>query len=230
MQPIEDVYKLSADHPLVPLTLVAGLLITAVPFRVTADEQGWYVGGAAFGRVIVDRNVSDFDDGSITSGRVDDKDSGWKLAGGYRYSRHLAVEFGHASLNNDSDDETTFNGQSDGSGSKYAAGAVSVDIDDPKAYYLAAVGRLPMPLGPPPYDNRLALIGKIGVTSWEAKETTIDSNGKVDKDKDGTNFMAGFALEYKWPNGFAIRSEIEFFRDIVDEQYELNTIGLTYDF
>lgn len=210
------------------MVLVAALLM--VNFLAEADERAWYIGGAAFGRVVVDRNVSDFDDGSITSGRVDDKDSGWKLFGGYRYNRYLAVEFGRTSLNNDLDDTTTFTGQSDGTGSKYAAGKVTVDIDKPCALYLAAVGRLPMPLGPAPYDDRLALIGKIGITAWKATETTIDSNGRVEKDKDGTNLIAGLGVEYKWPNGFALRSEMEFYKDIVDEQYEFYSLGLTYDF
>ena len=215
-------------NSLTQLVLVAALLM--VNFLAEADERAWYIGGAAFGRVVVDRNVSDFDDGSITSGRVDDKDSGWKLFGGYRYNRYLAVEFGRTSLNNDLDDTTTFTGQSDGTGSKYAAGKVTVDIDKPCALYLAAVGRLPMPLGPAPYDDRLALIGKIGITAWKATETTIDSNGRVEKDKDGTNLIAGLGVEYKWPNGFALRSEMEFYKDIVDEQYEFYSLGLTYDF
>jgi len=209
------------------LAVVMGLMI---PIQVDANEDRWYLGGAIFGRVIVDRNVNDFDDGSITSGRVDDKDSGWKVYGGYRYSKYLAVEFGRTRLNNDLDDTTTFTGQSDGTGNRYAAGAVTVDIDKPIAYYLAAAGRLPMPLGPPPYDDRLALVGKLGVTAWEATETTIDSSGKTDRDRDGTHLIAGLALEYRWPNGIAIRSELEFYRDIVDEQYELSTLGVTCDF
>ncbi len=227
MRVSKDIFYL-VNPPLFLMVFVAGMLV--MPFQATADEARWYVGGAAFGRVIVDRNVSDFDDGSIISGRVDDKDSGWKLYGGYRYSKYLAVEFGRTRLNNDLDDTTTFTGQSDGSGSKYASGTVSVDIDKPIAYYLAAAGRLPMPLGPPPYDDRLALVGKIGVAAWKATETTIDSNGRVDKDKDGTNLMAGLALEYKWPNGIAIKSELEYYRNIVDEQYEFHALGLSYDF
>ncbi len=227
MHVIKDLFYL-VNTPLFLLLFVAGILV--MPFQAAAAEERWYLGGAAFGRVIVDRNVSDFDDGSIISGRVDDKDSGWKLYGGYRYSRYLAVEFGRTRLNNDLDDTATFTGQSDASGSKYASGTVTVDIDKPIAYYLAAAGRLPMPLGPPPYDDRLALIGKIGVAAWKATETTIDSNRRIDKDKDGTNLMAGLALEYKWPNGIAIKSELEYYRDIVDEQYEFHALGLSYDF
>jgi len=215
-------------NTLTQLAFVACLMM--MNFLAEADGHAWYIGGAAFGKVTVDRNVSDFDDGSITSGRVDARDSGWKLFGGYRYNRYLAVEIGRTSLNNDLDDTTAFTGQSDGSGRKYATGKVTVDIDKPRALYLAAVGRLPMPLGPAPYDDRLALIGKLGVISWKATEIIIDSNGRVEKDKDGTNLIAGLGVEYKWSNGFAIRSEMEFYKDIVDEQYEFYSLGLTYRF
>lgn len=212
-----------------PLAVVvcAGLLL---PFRATATDNTVYVGVGGVGRVTVDRNVSDFDDGSVISGRVDDKDSGWKLFAGYRFNKRVAVEVGYTDLNNDTDHETTFVGQSNGLGDKYAAGKVSVDIDEPVALYVAAVGRLPMPLGPAPYDERLAILTKAGIAAWEATQTTIDATSKVDKDDDGVDFMIGLGLEYRWPNGFGVRGEWEFYRDIVDEDYELNTLGLTYDF
>lgn len=213
----------------IKLTQLAVLtVLLLISFQSDASDNAFYV-GAAYGRVIVDRNVEDFDDGSISSGRVDHMDSGWKLNIGYRYNKHLAVEFGRTDLNNDLDSTTTFTGQSDGSGNKYAAGKVTVDIDEPIAYYLAAVGRLPMPLGPAPYDDRLALIGKIGVTSWSATETTIDSNGRTERDKDGTDIIAGLAVEYKWLNGIAIRTGVEYYRDIVGEQYEFHSLELSFD-
>ena len=210
------------------------LLVILVPFvfdaqQAMASENAWYA-GVAYGRVIVDRNVEDFDDGSITSGRVDDKDSGWKVLMGYRYNRYLAVEFGRAELNNDLDNATTFTGQSNGSGNRYAAGKVTVDIRNPIAYYLAVEGRLPLAFGPPPYDNRLALYGKLGVTTWSATESITDSNGRSENQKDGTDFMEGFGVEYKWPTGITLKSGIEYYREIVGEQYELHLMELTYDF
>jgi len=210
------------------LVLITFGITAAIP--VHANDKVWYVGTSGLGKVTVDRNVSDFDDGSIISGRVDDKDSGWKLFGGYRITKHFFMEIGRADLNNDQDSETTFTGQSDGTGSRYAAGKVTVDNDEPIAYYLAAVGRLPLPLGPAPYDDRLALIGKVGMTSWEASQTTIDASGKIERNIDGTDVITGLALEYKWPNGFGIRSEWEFFKGIVDEDYEIHSAGITYDF
>ena len=74
------------------------------------------------------------------------------------------------------------------------------------------------------------MIGKIGVTSWEAKEIIIDSSGWMLKEQDGTDLIGGLGIEYKWPNGIAIRAESEFFKGIVDEDYELHTLGITYAF
>ncbi len=215
-----------AGAPLTQLVIFVGLFMLS--FQAKANDHTWYL-GTAYGRVIVDRNVEDFDDGSITSGRVDHMDSGWKLNIGYRYNKYLAIEFGRTDLNNDLDSTTTFSGQSNGSGNKYAAGKVTVDIHEPIVYYLAAEGRLPMPLGPAPYDDRLALVGKIGVTSWSATETIIDSNGRTERDKDGVDIMTGLAMEYRWPNGIAIRSGVEYYREIVGEQYEFHSFELCFD-
>jgi len=37
-------------------------------------------------------------------------------------------------------------------------------------------------------------------------------------------------MDYKWLNGFAIRSEWKFYKGVVEEDYELYNVGLTYDF
>lgn len=68
-----------------------------------------------------------------------------------------------------------------------------------------------MPLGPAPYDDRLALVAKAGIIAWQATETIIDSDGNVDKDKDGSDVVLGLGIEYKWPNGIAIRSDWEIY-------------------
>lgn len=217
-----------SDGKLVSLgLLLLGLLL---PLQASSDDPSWYLGVSGVGKVFVDRDVSGFNDGSLTSGKVDDKDSGWKLFGGYRINKYFAVELGWTDLNNDFDSETSFAGQSSGMGSSYAPGEVTVDVDEPIAKYLAITGRLPLPLGPAPYNDRLSLIGKFGVTAWEATHTTIDSISKVETHKSGSDTVSGLALEYQWPNGIAIRSEYEFYKNIVGEDYEFLSLGVTYDF
>ena len=108
-----------------------------------AGHAAWY-GGAALGITSYGYGVGSFDDGSITVGSVDDEDTGWKLFGGYRFVPVFGVEVGYVDLQNDFDGSTTFRGTSDGSGTLYRPGGVSVDVSNPSGWYAAAVGRLPM--------------------------------------------------------------------------------------
>lgn len=125
---------------------------------------GWYV-GAGGGSVFSDYNISDFDDGSIISGNVDDDGSGWKVFGGYKVSQYLAFEGGYADFNAlDLDDTKTFEGISDGTGIKFVSfpsGPVSVDINDPAGIFVSVVGSYPL-------AERVSITGKLGALSWEA--------------------------------------------------------------
>lgn len=185
-----------------------------------AAEPGWYA-GAGVGHVFVDRNVSDFDDGSITSGRVDNHDSGRKLFVGYRVNEAFAIEAGYVDLNNDLDEETTFNGNSDGSGSRYAAGAVSVDIDEPTGWFAVAVGSAPL-------SERVSLNGRLGALAWEADETTRDANGERTRKRDGTSAVLGVDLEYRFPNNIALRGGWELFQSLASEDYDFLSVSALY--
>src|SRR5918992_3831300 len=55
--------------------------------RVLAQETGFYVGGA-----LGPSTFKEFCAGGPSVLACDDKDMGWKLFGGYRFSRHFAVE------------------------------------------------------------------------------------------------------------------------------------------
>jgi OOP family OmpA-OmpF porin len=57
--------------------------------RAQAADTGWYLGGA-FGQSSADCQVS--------GGSCDDKDTAWKIFGGYQINRNFAVELGYANL------------------------------------------------------------------------------------------------------------------------------------
>ena len=202
------------------VAIIAGSLL--FPTTAVADKPSWYA-GASLGRVFVDRNVSDFDDGSISSGHVDTNDSGHRLFVGYRFSDAFALEGGYVNLNNDFDGETTFNGISDGSGTDYASGPVSVDIDEPSGWFAVAVSSTRL-------SEHVLLNAKLGAMAWEAEETTIDTNGESTRNRDGTGLVAGLELEYRFQNNIALRSGWDFFRDVANEDYEFFYVSSLYYF
>lgn len=203
---------------------ISGVIIAFCLFFQTtsAHESQWYA-GAGFGRTLYDINVVDFNDGSITSAWIDNNDAGWKLFGGWRLLKSFSLEAGYVDLNTDPDDETTFNGFSNGAGTEYAAGGVSVDVNDPVVYYVAGVGVLPL------YE-KTSLFGKLGLTGWEADITTRDSSGRRDKKEDGSDWMYSIGLEHRFNNRFAVRVEWEQFNDVFKGEYILRTIGASYAF
>jgi len=201
---------------------ISWLSITwSIPSPAQAYDHGWYL-GAGLGQVVVNHDIDDFDDGSIVNGRIDDEDSGWKIYGVYGFNKNFAIESGFADLNNDVDSVTSFAGTSDGSGNEYTAGAVSVDIDEPRSLYIAAVGLYPL-------NESLILFGKAGMFVWRAEVTTIDASGKSIDKRDDIDVMAGFGVRVRLTDYFSISGEIERFADIAGYDYDLTTLSLVYE-
>lgn len=205
---------------------LAALAVSAIVLGgsgAAAGDQGPYVGGS-LGETTFQHEAANFDDGSLgRSGGVDDSDSGWKLFGGYQFNKHLAVEYGYTVLNKDVDSETTFFGAtSDGSGS-FAAGGVGIDIHEPRAAFTAAVGILPI-------GEKLSLFGKVGVQIWEVELTTFDSSGIREEDESGVDPMIGIGLNYRIAGRWGVRAEFERFMNVIDDDIDLVSIGLTYRF
>ena len=126
--------------------IILGLITISMPVA-SAAETGWYIGGST-GEADLNLSVSDFNDGAITSGTADDDDTGRKVFGGYHVNEHLAIEGGFVDLNNDFDSKTTFEGISNGSGSLFAAGPVSVDVE-PEAFSSPRWGSYPLRITSP---------------------------------------------------------------------------------
>lgn len=209
---------------------VRALLVLAVPCLILganaahADDSSWY-GGAGFGSVAADHKTADFNDGSISTARIDDTDTAWKLFGGYQFNRYFSVEGGYTDLHNDTDKKTTFSGVSDGSGSRFTSfpdGPVSVDIDDITGLFAAAVVTYP-------FVDRLSLNGKVGVVRWEAKQTTRDLGQQV-LSLDGTDALIGVGAEYRFGRGIAIRGEAERYFGVGDTDQDVFALSLLYRF
>lgn len=180
-----------------------------------AEGQGGYI-GVGFGESTVDLGVSDFNDGSITSGSVDDTDTGWKLFGGYAFNKYVAVEGGFANLG-----KANFSGTSNGLGFLYFPGPVSVDFEV-ESLFVDLVGTIPF--------EKWALFGKIGFHRWDVEVTVANPPVFGSADDDGTDPHYGLGFEFRPSQRFGVRLEWEVFTEVSEEDVELLSVSGIYRF
>jgi OOP family OmpA-OmpF porin len=200
---------------------VAGVMLWLGGPAARAEDRGWLIGGG-WGEADYGNSVARFDDGSITSGAVDNNELGWKLFAGYRFSKRIGLEVGYVDLINDYD-APTFEGVSDGTGSSFVSfpdGPVSVGLS-PTGYFAEGVGYLPL-------GKALSIFGKVGLVRWDAETTVQDLNGESVRQSSGTDPVFGAGVEYRLKHGLALRAEYEVFTKVVDQDIDLFTAGISY--
>ena len=206
------------------LSLVA-LAAIASPYAI-ADATGWY-GGASIGR-----SGATIDDARITSGLLGqglsassisdrDSDSGYKLFGGYQFSRNFALESGWFDLGKFGYTATTV-----------PAGTLSGDIRV-RGLNLDAVGILPI-------TDRLSALGRVGL-NYAQTRGTFSGTGAArvpyadpNPRKRDTNYKFGVGLMYDFTESLGMRVEAERYRinDAVGNKghIDLFSVGLVYRF
>lgn len=189
----------------------------AIPVASAIDKGGYL--GISSGGTEADISVSDFDDGNITSGSVDDSNTGLKLFGGFQITDSFAVEGGVIDFG-----EATFDGTSDGSVPlEFAAGPVSVDIET-QGLFFNFVGMKSF--------TRLSIFGKLGVLVWRADGEVVDSSGSFDLDEwdfeeNGESAMAGVGIEFRPTKKIAIRSEWEQYQGALVDERDIDLLAVS---
>lgn len=205
-----------------------GLAVLAVCAAPLAGAQGtgWY-GGASVGR-----SAATIDDDRITGGLAvqglattalddDDRDTGYKLFGGYQFTPNLGVEAGYFDLGNFGYRATTV-----------PAGTLNGDMRV-KGLNLDLVGTLPL-------AGRLSALGRLGVVSVRASDN-FSATGAVrmpyasaSPSKRSAGLKAGLGLMYDVTDSLAVRAEVERYRikDAVGNRgdVDLLSVGLIYRF
>ncbi|MBC7623678.1 MAG: OmpA family protein [Aeromicrobium sp.] len=200
------------------------LLASFVSPIAMAQEAGWY-GGLNFGqskakiddpRIIGGLLSSGFFTTSITD---DDRESGYKIFGGYQMNRHLAVEAGYFDLG-----RFGFNAITQPLGS--LTGEIKI-----RGANLDLVGVIPL-------TEKFSVFGRVGVARAEARDTFTGS-GLVrvlnpNPSKTDTNGKYGLGLQYAFTESFGLRAEVERYRidDAVGNKgdIDLASLGLVYRF
>ena len=204
------------------LGLVA-LAVIASPFAA-ADDSGWYGGiniGQSRAKIDDERITRSLLAGGFTTTSIndDDRDTGYKLFGGYRFNRNFALEGGYFDLGKFGFTATTV-----------PAGTLRGDIKL-KGVNLDAVGILPV-------TQRLSAFARIGLNHAKASDSFAGTGAVVVLDpspsKRDTNYKFGAGLEYAFTESLGMRVEAERYRidDAVGNKGDIDllSIGLVYRF
>lgn len=202
---------------------LAALAVIASPLALANDAK-WY------GGVSVGESQSTIDDGRIIRGLLgsgltaatinsDNRDTSYKVFGGYQFNRYFALEGGYFDLGK-------FGFRASGIPAGTLDGTIRI-----QGINLDAVGTLPL------WEN-LSAFGRVGATYAETKDT-FSGTGAIHvldtgPQKLDTNYKYGIGLQYAFTKALAMRLEGERYRvnDAVGNHGDIDTIsvGLVFRF
>lgn len=165
-------------------------------------DSGWYIGGN-LGRSYADIDKDEISSNLLTSGfattafDADEKDTGYKLFGGYQFNKYIAVEGGYFTL-----------GEFDFSATTQPLGTLEGKVEL-EGMNFDLVGMMPL-------SDRFSLIGRVGTQYTEA-QTRFASTGAINVTNSGaeqsdTNYKVGLGLQYALTRSLDVRLEFERFR------------------
>jgi OOP family OmpA-OmpF porin len=151
----------------------------AVP--ALAQDTGFYA-GLSFGQ-----SSADVDCSGLTT--CDDSDTAWKILGGYRFNRNLAVEFGYTDL-----------GEVSGSD-----GVDTVTVES-TAFELVAVGTMPI-------ADKFSVYGKIGLYRGETDAEVVGPSAGSASESN-TDLTFGVGVQYDFTKNLGVRGEWQRYSDV----------------
>lgn len=208
----------------VSATLSLVVFTTIISPFAMAEDSGWY------GGINVGQSRAKIDDARIVSGLLgsgfvtpsitnDDRDTGYKLFGGYQFNRNFALEGGYFDL-----------GKFGFTANTLPLGTLNGRIKI-KGANLDLVGMLPL-------TERFSAFGRVGVSRAEARDS-FTGTGFVrvlnpNLQKRDTNVKYGVGLQYAFTEALGMRAEVERYRinDAVGNKGDIDlvSLGLVYRF
>ena len=174
----------------------ASSLAAAAPAVAQQSEAGWYIGGS-YGMTNIDVDTSG------TGFRADGDDTGFKIFGGFQFSKHWGAEVGYLDA-----------GKASVTG---PGGSADLSVT---AITFAGTGTLPL-------NENFSLLGKVGLWMWDTGcNGAICVSGASDSD---TDLFYGLGVRYNFNRNWAIQAEWEQFETSVDS-VTLTSIGVRFTF
>jgi len=186
---------------------------TGISPLASAQDAGFYA-GAAVGQ----SRVKDACEGVTIA--CDDKDTAWKVFGGYQFNKNFGAEVGYVDLG-----KATANGVITGV-------AVSADAKV-KGFEVLGVGTLPI-------ANNFSAYGKLGFFRWDLDVSATGAisgfSATVSASETGTDFTFGLGLKYDFAKNIGARLEWQRYNDIGKESTtgksdaDLLSLGIVFKF
>ncbi|CAN5688472.1 porin OmpA [soil metagenome] len=199
---------------------LAPLAMSSAQAQTQDSEPGYYYGGLSVGQ-----STSRIDDERITANlataglattsmSLDERDTAFKLFGGYQFNRNWALEAGYFNLGKFGYTSTTS-----------PAGTLHGQIKL-QGFNLDVVGTLPL-------SERFSAIGRVGVQVADARDS-FSGTGAVqvlspNPSKRDTNYKLGIGLQYAFSPSLLVRAEAERYRinDAVGNRGDINMFSVT---
>ena len=188
------------------LMAASGIVVSSASFAQgkPAADTGFYI-GAAVGQSTTDCGTS--------GASCDDEDTAYKIFGGYKFNRNLAVEGGYTPL-----------GESTAS-----VGSANIK-SEATAWDLVGVGSIPL-------GNNFSIFGKLGVYSGELE---VSSNiAGVSGKKTTTDLTYGAGVQFDFARNLGVRAEWQRYQGLEfpstastsgDTDVDVMSVGLLFTF
>ena len=178
------------------IVLPAAFMAISAPASAQQSDAGWYIGGS-YGVTNIDVDTSG------TGFSADGDDSGFKIFGGFQFSKHWGAEVGYFDAGN-----ASVTGP---------LGNLELNVT---GLTLAATGTLPL-------NESFSLLGKVGLWMWDTDCTgSICLSSASDSD---TDLYYGIGARYNFNKNWGVQVEWEQF-ETSEDSVTLTSIGVRYKF
>jgi OmpA-OmpF porin, OOP family len=192
----------------VTLSAAIGLAVPSIGMaQGMAADTGWYVGGS-----IGQSEIGACDGIGGPGVSCDDKDTSWRILGGYQVNKHFALELGYQQI-----------GEANASG---PGGSIKLEAT---VMEFVAVGMLPV-------ADRFSVYGKIGLYRGETDASgNTFLTGPISESESNTDLTFGVGLQFDVARNFGVRAEWQRYQDIGggnigEGDVDVMSIGLIYRF
>ena len=195
-----------------------------------AQDTGWYIGGAV-GQSEADINrgelAADLTAAGLTNTgfTADEKDTGWKLFGGYKFNKYFAVEGAYVDLGKFSASTTV----TAVGGVPIAPLGVRASVETKDGLYISAVGIWPV-------TDKFSVFGKLGVYSIKTTLNVSVAGISLNQSDRNEDVTFGVGVGYDFTKNFGVRGEWERFNKVgnkdktTEGDVDLLSVGLVYKF
>lgn len=168
---------------------------------VQAEDRTWYVGASA-GKAKLDSNIN-----LESTEKADEKNTGYKIYGGYKFNKYLATELYYTDLGT-----VTYKDETAPYDMKF----------DSQSYGITAVVSYPIHKNIEPFI-------KGGFQHWKVKASGRDALGDKPANNNGNKSIYGAGINFPITECISLRTEYEVIK-LSESKYKFLSAGLIYKF